>query len=181
MKLFLSIFILFLFATFGFSQKKNKKPDLSGTWQLVQSENVSNKNLPDKEKSETSKILLEITYTEPKLIIVRIWNENKIEKKSEDVYYSDERGETNSTYDNETEVTVSKWNGKEFTIVQTEMMTPPGLNPGVKDMKIKKVQRLKLSKDGKTLTFIYDFIAPPGIPVQNAAGGRPKQIYTRTK
>ena len=67
MKLFLSIFILFLFATFGFSQKKNKKPDLSGTWQLVQSENVSNKNLPDKEKSETSKILLEITYTEPKL------------------------------------------------------------------------------------------------------------------
>jgi len=178
MKIFISTIILFSFAVFGFGQKKNDKPDLSGTWQLIESKNFADKNKSD---GEPKKLTLEISYNEPKLRIVRIWHKNDSEKRSEDIYFSDGRGETNSDYNNKTEATKSKWDGKEFVIERTVMITPEGMKPGVKDIKIKWITKLKLSDDGKNLTFIYNASAPPGIPIMNAAGGKPKQTYTRIK
>ncbi|MDQ3750518.1 MAG: hypothetical protein M3367_16105 [Acidobacteriota bacterium] len=178
MKIFISILIVFLFTTFGFGQKKNEKPDLSGTWQLIESKNFANQN--KSKGDEPKKLTLEINYREPELKIVRISSKNSSEKRSEETYYSDERGETNSGYDNQMETTKSKWDGKEFVIARTESVTPEGMKPGVKDIKIKWITKIKLSDDGKTLTFIYDATAPPGIPTRFATG-KPKQTYKRVK
>lgn len=121
------------------SQNRNN-PDLSGAW--VQEKSKSG-------KSKQAEVTLVVSQREPEIRITRKIISDGRERVQELIYYSDQRGEVNPTFDGKNRIkTKTKWIGKAL-VVREEL--PPRSADGVA-ARTEVTEEWKLSSDGQTLT-----------------------------
>ncbi len=158
MKIFVKIFCLILICGFGTTpaaaqgKKTTKaKPDLSGTWLLdPRKSNVGPSAKPDQP--------LKIAQHDPELRITHMVASNG---QKDFVYYTDGRGETNTTtmflstdtdmnprgHDKDVTKSKTKWSGDKL-VTRFTLSSVIGGHP----LEFEIIDEWKLSKDGQTLT-----------------------------
>ena len=98
-----------LLAQLSFGQSRSTKPDLSGTWRLVESRNIRLK-VPG-----TFTKTLVIVHHDPEIRVTTQLNENGRERSLEQVYFSDNRGESNPTFaENQAVRSQTRWRGEKL-------------------------------------------------------------------
>ncbi len=106
-----------------------------------------------------------------------------LDKSLEQIFFSDERGETNPTFrENQTLKSKTKWKDNKLEVhsVDTLSVQDPGGNKTV--LKLEKTVKWELSKDGNTLTNITSASGPPGVRMKNSQGNGPaREIFSRVK
>ena len=77
-----------------FGQNRPDRPDLSGTWRLVESKNIA--KMPG--QTDFFEKTLVIVHNEPEIKMTTQLKDNESMKILEAVFFCDNRGETNSTF-----------------------------------------------------------------------------------
>lgn len=127
-------------------KKKEKHPDLSGTWQLDKSK--SDFGPFDERPLSKADSTLVVAHHDPELKITRTLRLNGREETKEFAYYTDERGETNQSAFGVGEVkSKTKWDGDK--VLAQAHVTRRGQSG---DYELDVMQKWQVSSDGRTLT-----------------------------
>jgi hypothetical protein len=154
------------------------KPDLTGTWELDQSKSKS-----DRGSIPYGSVRLIITHTEPELKIMRRGNANGKNYDNDSIFYTDNRGETNTSVfqtalniggarqdppkSDELE-SKTKWEGNKLVSQSSITYVVSGYS-----FIVNQTVSRELSTDGKILTITTT--------MNSAAGGRGmiKEVFNR--
>jgi hypothetical protein len=180
MKTILLCVCLFACATLGAARDDKQKdtkphPDLNGTWTL---DNAKSDFGPLRDrplaKAETT---LVVAYHDPELKLTRTRRLNEMQDTSEQVFYTDERGETNPALIGAGDVkSKTKWDGdKIVTRARMERQTPRG------NTQIDMTTKWELSSDGKTLTQTFQMSGEFGTQELKQVFHRAAQPATATE
>jgi hypothetical protein len=169
--------VMCLLSILVFGQNRNDKPDLNGTWRLVESRNIA--KMPG--QTDLFEKTLVIVHSEPAIKIRTELKDNDLTKALEAVFFTDGRGETNSTFRDAGVKSKTKWSGNKLEIRRFETMsiTTPAGDPKV--VKVNQIERWELSKDGNTLTRTNQLSGADDVKFKNALGGTPKEVFSRVK
>lgn len=170
-----SLFLLTL-VTFSAGQNRSDKPNLSGTWRLIEA-----KNMP-KLKDDFTKTLV-IVHQEPEIKMATQIKDDGLEKKLEQIYFSDSRGEVNPGFgENQTLKSKTKWRGTKLETRYVLAITVRGPAGEPYNIKLDIAEKWELSKDGNTLTKTVSVSGPPEGRLTNAmGGGSPEEIFSRVE
>jgi hypothetical protein len=157
--------ISLLLAQFSFGQDRRSRPDLSGTWRLVESRNIR-RNQPG-----TFTKTLVITHRDPEIRVTTQLNENGRERSLEQVYFSDNRGESNPTFaENQTIRSQTRWRGDKLETRRSESTTLRSPNGETITVRIEIRERWELSEDRSRLMHTTS--------VSSSSGGRTVNILS---
>ncbi len=157
--------ILLLLTQFSSGQSRSAKPDLSGTWRLVESRNIRRK------QPGTFTKTLAIVHREPEVRVTTQLNENDRERSLEQVYFSDNRGESNSTFvENQTIRSQTRWRSDKLETRRSESTTLRSPNGETVTVRIEVRERWELSEDRSSLTHTTSVSSSGGRTVNSMSG-----------
>jgi hypothetical protein len=161
-----------------FGQNLSDKPDLSGTWRLVESKKIAQMS----GQTDLFEKILVILHREPEIKITTQLKDNGSTKELETVFFADSRGETNSTFREGGKKTTTRWSGKKLEILRVDTMSVTDTAGLTKVIKVEHTERWELSKDGNTLTRTSQLSGPADVKFKNALGGGPStEVFSRVK
>lgn len=170
--------LLLLLIQCVWGQTRNAKPDLSGTWRLVESHNIRRSQPGTFEKT------LLISHREPEIRITIQLNENGRERNLEQVYFSDKRGEANPAFGNNQSInTKTRWNGKRLEIRRIETTTLRDPAGTMRTIRIEIREIWELSEDRNRLTHTTSVSSPGGKVVNEASvdNSPPVEVFARVE
>jgi len=177
MKNIVAYLLLLTFFTFTFGQNRSDKPNLSGTWRLAESKGVAKLN----NQTENFVKTMVIIHQEPEIKMTIQIKDNGYEKSPEENFFSDGRGEINSTFgENKVLKSKTKWSGNKLEVRRIDTISIHNPAGYTKVIKLEINEKWELSKDGNTLTKTTSVSGPPGSRLINSMGGGPsKEIFSR--
>lgn len=177
MKRFSSLLLLLTFVALGFGQDRKDRPDFSGTWRMTES-----KNIATNDRTGTYSKTLVIVHHEPEIKITIHFTENGQEKRHDEIYFTDGRGETNRTFRDQVVKSMTKWDGSKLEVHHFDTTSTADPSSGAKTFKVELIEKWQLSKDDKVLTKTISVKAPAGVKMVNSTGrGRVKEVFTRSE
>lgn len=169
-------FVLCSLSTLVFGQNRNDKPDLNGTWRLVESKNIA--KTPG--QTDLFEKTLVIVHSEPEIKITTELKDNDRTKALEAVFFTDGRGEANSTFRDAGVKSKTKWSGNKLEIRRFETMSITTPEGDTKTIKVTDIERWELSKDGNTLTRTISLSGTADVKFKNTLGP-PSEVFSRVK
>lgn len=162
--------LIFTFSVSTFGQKADKA-DFNGIWQLTELINTQ-QTLPYKLK-------MTIVQNETQIKIRNLVTTESNEYEVDNIYFADQRGETNQTLFGETKIkTTSRMSGRKLSIERIRSTSFVDVDGKVVYVDYKYVNRWELSKDGNTLTnTIYNY----RLGKIYSGSNQQKRIFTRVK
>jgi hypothetical protein len=152
-------------AQLGFGQNRNAKPDLNGNWRLVESRNIQSSQPGGYTKTLT------IVHRDPEIRLTSQLAENGPEKSLEQIYFSDNRGESNPTFvANQTIRSKTSWKGDRLETRYSESHSVRSPTGEVINIKYEIRQRWEISPDGSRLTH-STYVSGSGGQAVNAMSG----------
>jgi hypothetical protein len=131
----------------GFGQNRNAKPDLSGKWRLVDSRIIQSSQPGGYTKTLT------IVQRDPEIRVTSQLAENGPEKTLEQVYFSDNRGESNPTFvTNQSIRSKTSWKGDRLETRYSESHSVRSPSGEVINIKLEIRESWEILKDGSRLT-----------------------------
>ena len=163
MKHILITALMLSFVTLSAGQNVKNKPDLSGTWKLVESPKLT----PPNARMLNAGDSLRIAQSDPEIKMSARFLVDGQESVNQLTYFSDGRGETNTgAQGNQSIASVTKWNGNKLTTKYSIPISFSGPS-GIKTGKMDVTQKWELSKDGTKLTQITSVTGSREIPPFN--------------